>query len=52
MARPDIGYKSYTPTVNIFGNGEWEEKKGNRKTRNRLQEGSIVPVIVQQGPFG
>lgn len=52
MARSDMGYKNYAPTVTIFGNGEVGEKKVNRETWNRLREGSIVPVMFQQGLFG
>jgi hypothetical protein len=52
IARSEVGFKHYFPTVTIFGDGGLGEKRVSRETWNSLQEGAIVPVIFQQGLFG
>jgi len=52
MARSEVGFKQYFPTVTIFGNGGLGEKRVSRETWNSLEEGAIVPVRFQEGLFG
>jgi len=52
LARPQVGFKKYLPTVTIFSNGELGEKKVSRETWISLKEGAFTSVRLQEGLFG